>query len=92
MKKRFISIILAGAAVLGSSFSAMASQQEYTVKKGDTLWAIAQAYNTTFMKLAEINSIENPDIIFPGQVIKTVEAANENVSNTESVTEESLKQ
>ena len=67
----------------------MASQQEYTVKKGDTLWAIAQAYNTTFMKLAEINSIENPDIIFPGQVIKTVEAANENVSNTESVTEES---
>ena len=92
MKKRFISIILAGAAVLGSSFSAMASQQEYTVKKGDTLWAIAQAYNTTFMKLAEINSIENPDIIFPGQVIKTVEAANENVSNTESVMEESLKQ
>ena len=63
LKKRFISMILAAAVGLGVSLPAAASQGEYTVKKGDTLWGIAQIYNTTFMKLAEINSIENPNLI-----------------------------
>lgn len=41
----------------------------YTVKKGDTLWGIAQKYNTTVSKLASINDISNPDYIVIGQEI-----------------------
>ena len=41
----------------------------YIVKNGDTLSAIARIYNTTYQVLAEYNSISNPDLIYPGQVI-----------------------
>ena len=42
----------------------------YTVKKGDTLSAIAKKYNTTYIKLAEYNNIANPNKIYVGQKIK----------------------
>ena len=43
---------------------------EYIVKKGDTLSGIAAKYGTTYQKLAEYNGIANPNLIYPGQVIK----------------------
>lgn len=42
----------------------------YTVKKGDTLSAIAKKYNTTVNELAKINNIKNVNLIYPGQKIK----------------------
>lgn len=42
----------------------------YTVKKGDKLWKIANQYNTTVDKLVELNNIEDPDLIIIGQVLK----------------------
>ena len=42
----------------------------YTVRKGDTLGAIASRYGTTYQYLAQINGIANPNLIFPGQIIK----------------------
>lgn len=42
----------------------------YTVKKGDTLSAIALKYGTTYQKLAEYNGIKNPNIISVGQKIR----------------------
>nr|DAV24898.1 MAG TPA: Lysozyme [Bacteriophage sp.] len=42
----------------------------YTVKKGDTLSAIAKKYNTTVTKLANLNNIENVNLIYVGQVLK----------------------
>ena len=42
----------------------------YTVKSGDTLSGIASRYGTTYQHLAQINGIANPNIIYPGQVIK----------------------
>lgn len=42
----------------------------YTVVKGDTLSEIAQRYNTTYQKLAELNGINNPDYIVVGQVLR----------------------
>ncbi len=44
--------------------------QFYTVRPGDTLWAIAVRYGTTVARLARINNIPNPDLIFPGQVFR----------------------
>lgn len=41
----------------------------YTVVAGDTLSGIAKKYNTTYIKLAEYNNIQNPDLIFIGQKI-----------------------
>lgn len=42
----------------------------YVVKKGDYLAKIAKEHNTTVAKLAKINKIENPDIIYVGQKLK----------------------
>lgn len=46
------------------------SQTSYTVKSGDSLSAIASKYGTTWQELARINGIANPNLIYPGQVIK----------------------
>lgn len=42
----------------------------YTVVAGDTLGAIAARYGTTYQALAAKNGISNPDLIYPGQVLK----------------------
>lgn len=42
----------------------------YTVKKGDTLSGIAAQYGTTYQKIAADNGIANPNLIYPGQVLK----------------------
>lgn len=42
----------------------------YTVKAGDTLSGIAAKHGTTWQNLQKLNNIANPDLIYPGQVIK----------------------
>lgn len=42
----------------------------YTVRPGDTLSGIAARYGTTYIELARKNGIGNPNLIFPGQVIR----------------------
>lgn len=42
----------------------------YTVKKGDTLTAIARTYGTTVNNLVNLNNISNPDYIVVGQVLR----------------------
>lgn len=41
----------------------------YTVKKGDTLSAIAKKYDTTVSALVKLNNISNPNYIVVGQVL-----------------------
>ena len=38
----------------------------HTVQESESLWAIAKRFDVDFTKLAEINGLENPDLIFPG--------------------------
>ena len=46
-------------------------QNYYTVKKGDTLSAIAVKYHTTVSKLVALNpQIKNPNLIYPGDAIR----------------------
>ena len=42
----------------------------YVVKKGDCLWNIAIKYGTTVNKLVVDNGIKNPNLIYPGQILK----------------------
>ena len=42
----------------------------YTVRAGDNLSAIASRYGTTYQVLAAKNGIANPNLIYPGQVLK----------------------
>lgn len=42
----------------------------YTVQKGDTLSGIASKYGTTYQRLAEINGLSNPNLIYPGQRLR----------------------
>lgn len=42
----------------------------YTVKSGDTLSEIALGFGVDWHEMAELNNLENPDLIFPGQVFK----------------------
>ena len=41
----------------------------YTVVRGDTLFRIARRFNTTLSAILAINTIPNPNLIFPGQKI-----------------------
>lgn len=41
----------------------------YTVKRGDTLGAIAARYGTSWQELQRLNSIRNANLIYPGQKI-----------------------
>lgn len=42
----------------------------HVIQKGETLSGIAKKYGTNYTKLAKINGIKNPNIIYPGQKLK----------------------
>lgn len=42
----------------------------YTVQSGDTLSGIARRYGVTVQYLVDLNGISNPNLIYPGQLIK----------------------
>jgi len=48
----------------------ISSSPYYTVKSGDTLSGIAQRFGTTTLTLVKLNNISNPNLIYPGQVLK----------------------
>ena len=47
-----------------------ASNISYTIVTGDNLSAIAAQFNTTVSAICNINNISNPNLIYPGQVLK----------------------
>nr|WP_205301324.1 LysM domain-containing protein [Bittarella massiliensis (ex Durand et al. 2017)] len=54
----------------GQASAASGGAITYTVQRGDTLWAIATRLGTTVNRLAGINELQNPRLIYPGQVLK----------------------
>jgi lysozyme len=46
------------------------AQSTYTVQPGDNLSKIAARFGTTVAALVEMNNIANPNLIYPGQVLK----------------------
>lgn len=45
-------------------------KRAYTVKSGDTLSGIAARFGTSWQALAQKNGLSNPNLIFPGQVLR----------------------
>lgn len=68
MSKKFLSVLLVIVMLIGIC-APVSANDYYVVKSGDTLGRIASMYNTSWQKLAEINNINNPNIIKPGQKI-----------------------
>ena len=50
--------------------AAKPAARTYTVRAGDNLSSIAARYGTTYQALAAKNGISNPNLIYPGQVLK----------------------
>lgn len=50
----------------------------YTVRSGDTLWAIAQRYGSTVSDIASLNGIADPSLIFPGQILQIPQSGGSN--------------
>lgn len=46
----------------------------YTVKSGDTLSGIANRYGMTVNALVTLNGISNPNLIYPGQVLRVADS------------------
>lgn len=66
--------------VSGIAAATSSSTSTYTVKSGDTLSKIALKYNTTYLKLATLNNIRSPYVIYPGQVLKISGTIENNIS------------
>ncbi len=60
---------IAGLQLFGAG--AMAATQTYTVAKGDTMWKIAVKYQVGISEMIAANpQIENPNLIYPEQVLQ----------------------
>lgn len=46
----------------------------YTVSRGNTLSQIAKTYNVTVEHIVELNNIQNPNLIYPGEKLRITES------------------
>ena len=64
-----IPVEISGGSDSGTSTSS-AAQTVHTVRKGDTLWAIAKQYGVELTALIRANpQIKNPNLIYPGEAV-----------------------
>jgi LysM repeat protein len=55
-------------------------EQVYTVRRGDTLSAIAYRYGTTAWAISQANGLANPSFIYPGQRLRIPSGGNVSVA------------
>ncbi|WP_268912483.1 LysM peptidoglycan-binding domain-containing protein [Lentilactobacillus sp. SPB1-3] len=71
MKKLVTTLLATTAAALGLFFAGSANADastNYTVKSGDSVWAISQKFDSTINAIENANNIQN-DLILPGQTL-----------------------
>ena len=78
----YVGQILTIASNTNTNNTGSAGTQKYIVKSGDTLSEIALRYGTTVNRLVSLNGIKNPNLIYPGQVLRiTVGTSNGTTSD-----------
>ncbi|SHN30107.1 LysM peptidoglycan-binding domain-containing protein [Gracilibacillus kekensis] len=91
-KKAIMTVTLGAAiatAVVGADEMEAASHK---VQSGDSLWKIAQKYNTSVQSLIDINKLRS-DIIYPNQVIETnTSSSNSNTNKSKTSNNDGQKQ
>ena len=69
-KFKVLSLVLSFVLIISSLTSGVViAEQMYTVQSGDVLWKIADMYDTDWETLSEYNSLADPNLIYPEQVI-----------------------
>lgn len=70
MKKRLTVLFISAVLLVGIFLIPVSAATTYTVVKGDSLWKIAVKYEIGLSEIIDANpQIENPDLIYPGQII-----------------------
>jgi len=67
--KKFATVT--GIAILATGISAQADAKEHKVSQGESLWSIADKYDTTVERIKKINKLDS-DIIFPNQKLEVL--------------------
>lgn len=62
-------LVIPGMSGGGTTNPPPTTNTQYTVKAGDTLYAIAKKYNLSVQQIVTANNIKNANLIFPGQVL-----------------------
>lgn len=71
--KKLISLSLAAITAMSMAVPAFAATT-HTVRRGDTMWKIASTYKVGTSELVAANTqIKNPDLIYPGDVLRIPE-------------------
>lgn len=82
MKKLTILGILAVTLFIGKT----ASAEQVEIKSGDTLSELSAKYGVSVDDLVKINNIEDPSLIYAGEIIETEADTNANTTSTTSTT------
>ncbi|GEN85091.1 hypothetical protein SLU01_34030 [Sporosarcina luteola] len=73
MRKHIVTLLLAVVLLFGGTTESFAASSTYTVKKGDTLFKIAEMNNTTVKELKSWNNMKST-VIHPNQKLKIVKS------------------
>lgn len=74
MRKLLSALILAIALLIGGAHESFAASSTYTVKKGDSLYKIAQIHKISITNLKAWNNLKS-NVIYPNQKLKIVAGA-----------------
>lgn len=92
MSKRFyILIMLVGSLIVAGCSSSSDSGSTYTVKRGDTLYAISRSTGTSVRDLARLNNISPPYTIEVGQRLKLSGSTKTSSTSGKATTKSSTK-
>lgn len=65
-----VNLIYVGQIIKIPSSSYDMSHRLYVVKRGDTLWGISRRFGVSIAKIVMLNRIANPNLIYPGNVLR----------------------
>ena len=69
--KKIVALVLSAVLAMALAVSAAAADLSHTVAPGDTMWKLAVKYRVGTSEIIAANpQVANPNLIYPGQVVK----------------------